>query len=127
MGNLLDSASIVLTPTAYDNGKMLSVKPIPVYGPELVNSWTNKDFSAFTSSGSTITQMVSSGSGNNCYSLAAFESGKTYKIEFTSSQNITAQIRISNNDSLTAAQVVFSNPVSNLNWSLLLQMLIILI
>ena len=27
MSNLLDSASIVLTPTAYDNGKMLSVKP----------------------------------------------------------------------------------------------------
>ncbi len=27
MANLLDSASIVLTPTAYDNGSMLSVKP----------------------------------------------------------------------------------------------------
>ena len=27
MSNLLDSASIVLTPTAYDNGSMLSVKP----------------------------------------------------------------------------------------------------
>ena len=41
MGNLLDSASIVLTPTAYDNGKMLSVKPSVALGPELV---TNGDF-----------------------------------------------------------------------------------
>jgi len=27
MSNLLDKASILLTPTAYDNGSMLSVKP----------------------------------------------------------------------------------------------------
>jgi len=83
--------------------------------PNLVTLWINKDFSAFTSSGSTITEMVSSGSGNNCYSSISFKQGNTYKIDFTSSQNITAQIRISNNDSLTSAQVVFSNPVSGLN------------
>ena len=27
MSNLLDKASILLTPTAYDNGSMLSAKP----------------------------------------------------------------------------------------------------
>jgi len=41
--NLLDKASILLTPTAYDNGSMLSVKPNKnLYGSELV---TNGDFS----------------------------------------------------------------------------------
>ena len=40
--NLLDKASILLTPTAYDNGRMLSVKPNEnLYGSELV---TNGDF-----------------------------------------------------------------------------------
>jgi hypothetical protein len=42
MSNLLDKASILLTPTAYDNGRMLSVKPNEnLYGSELV---TNGDF-----------------------------------------------------------------------------------
>jgi len=41
--NLLDKASILLTPTAYDNGRMLSVKPNEnLYGSEEV---TNGDFS----------------------------------------------------------------------------------
>jgi len=41
MSNLLEKASIVTTPTAYDNGKILSVKPSIVLGSELV---TNGDF-----------------------------------------------------------------------------------
>ena len=41
--NLLEKASILLTPTAYDNGRMLSAKPNKnLYGSELV---TNGDFS----------------------------------------------------------------------------------
>ena len=40
--NLLDKASILLTPTAYNDGRMLSVKPNEnLYGSELV---TNGDF-----------------------------------------------------------------------------------
>ena len=40
--NLLDKASILLTPTAYNDGSMLSVKPNEnLYGSELV---TNGDF-----------------------------------------------------------------------------------
>ena len=84
-------------------------------GSELVNSWLNKDFTSFTSSGSDITQMVSSGSGNNCYSVSAMTIGKMYKLEFTSSQGINAQIRISPNTSLTSGSVVFTNPISGLN------------
>jgi len=41
MSNLLQKASIITTPTAYDTGKILSVKPVETYGPELV---TNGDF-----------------------------------------------------------------------------------
>ena len=41
MSNLLEKASILLTPTAYDDGKILSVKPSIVLGNELV---TNGDF-----------------------------------------------------------------------------------
>ena len=41
MSNLLEKASIVTTPTAYDNGKILSVKPSIVLGEELV---VNGDF-----------------------------------------------------------------------------------
>ena len=40
MSNLLEKASIVTTPTAYDNGKILSVKPAPSLGSELVVNGT---------------------------------------------------------------------------------------
>ena len=43
MSNLLKDASILLTPTAYENGRMNATKPSKdLYGPELV---TNGDFS----------------------------------------------------------------------------------
>ena len=42
MSNLLKDASILLTPTAYENGRMNAIKPSKdLYGPELV---TNGDF-----------------------------------------------------------------------------------
>ena len=41
MSNLLQKASIITTPTAYNDGKLLSVKPLDYYGPEIV---TNGDF-----------------------------------------------------------------------------------
>ena len=40
MSNLLDKASILLTPTAYNDGRMLSVKPEVAFGSELT-SFTN--------------------------------------------------------------------------------------
>jgi hypothetical protein len=84
-------------------------------GSELVTSWSNNDFSSFASSGSDITQMVSSGSGNNCYSSTTITSGKTYKLQFTSTQAINCQIRISPNTSLTSATVVLSGLSSGSN------------
>ena len=42
MSNLLEKASIITTPTAYDDGRILSVKPNEnIYGSELV---TNRNF-----------------------------------------------------------------------------------
>ena len=133
--------SLAMIPSAYADSKVYSVLPnngdgdftfnrdssatrvgqngliqeVGFFGSQLVNSWTNNDFTSFASNGSNITQMVSSASGNNCYSLATFTSGKTYELKFTSSQNITAQIRISPNTSLTSAQVVLSNPTTGSN------------
>ena len=40
MSNLLEKASIITTPTAYDNGKILSVKPAKTFGSELVTNGT---------------------------------------------------------------------------------------
>jgi hypothetical protein len=87
MSNLLQKASIITTPTAYDTGKILSVKPVQYYGPELV---TNGDFATdsdwIKSTGWTIsggiatldgTQVASSGLGSTTMSVT---SGKTYKV-----------------------------------------------
>ena len=87
----------------------------PGYGSELVTSWTNVDFDTFTSSGSNITQMDSGASGDNCYASATITRGKTYKLQFTCSDNITGQVRISPNTNLTSAQTALSNPRAGLN------------
>jgi len=113
--SLLDDVSIVVTPNAYKAGTLYGVLPTATEGSELVTSWTNKDFASFASSGSNITQMVSSGSGNNNYSAVTITSGKIYKLKFTSSQAITCQIRISANTNLTGASVVLNSLVSGTN------------
>jgi hypothetical protein len=87
-------------------------------GSELVTGWTNSDFDSFTSSGSNITQMVSGASGDNCYSNSlTVTSGKTYKVEFTSSQNLSTncQVRVSANTILTSTDVVSSSVSEGLN------------
>ncbi len=48
MSNLLEKASILLTPTAYDDGKILSVKPSIVLGNELVTNGTFQTNSDWT-------------------------------------------------------------------------------
>ena len=58
MSNLLEKASIITTPTAYDNGKILSVKPAPSLGSELV---TNGDFATDSNWNRIGTWSISSG------------------------------------------------------------------
>ena len=69
MSNLLEKASILTTPTAYDNGKILSVKPSIVLGNELI---TNGDFSngstGWTVSNGTITDKYNA-------SMTAYQTG----------------------------------------------------
>ena len=45
MSNLLEKASIITTPTAYEDGKLLSVKPVKTFGSELI---TNNGFDTDT-------------------------------------------------------------------------------
>ena len=93
MSNLLEKASILLTPTAYDDGKILSVKPSIVLGEELV---VNGDFATDTdwiyTTGVNQSWTISDGTANsngNQPGLAYFNqsgamvSGKTYKATFT--------------------------------------------
>ena len=81
MSNLLQKASIITTPTAYDTGKILSVKPVQYYGPELV---TNGDFSNGQISWTT--------AGSDATHIATFN-GDTlrYQSDTTSPQLIVAQ------------------------------------
>lgn len=96
MSNLLQKASIITTPTAYDTGKILSVKPVQYYGPELV---TNGDFATDSNwtKGTGIT--ISGGSANftgvandNIRQDIGLITGKTYKIVFTVSNYVSGDI-----------------------------------
>ena len=86
MSNLLEKASILLTPTAYDDGKILSVKPVQSLGVELV---VNGDFATDSDWGK-ISSTISGGTGNlNGTSVSSMlfqdilTNGRTYKVTFT--------------------------------------------
>jgi len=89
MSNLLKDASILLTPTAYENGRMNAIKPYKdLYGPELV---TNGDFATDSDWTKGIGWSISSGTANaNSASSSYFYQninelgvGKTYKVTYT--------------------------------------------
>jgi len=91
--NLLDKASILLTPTAYDNGRMLSVKPNEnLYGSELV---TNGDFATDTDWSKTGTWSISNGQASaNANSTSQYvqqdftiTNGKTYLFTYEIIEN----------------------------------------
>ena len=96
MSNLLEKASILTTPTAYDNGKILSVKPAPSLGNEQITNG-NFDTNSGWNLGSGIT--ISGGSANftgvanaNINQSAGLITGKTYKIVFTVSNYVSGNI-----------------------------------
>ena len=92
MSNLLDKASIVTTPTAYNNGKILSVKPAPSLGSELVvngdfatdlSGWNVTDGAAgieitWTANG---VSFITDGAGGGIQQ-SVMTVGKSYLIEF---------------------------------------------
>jgi len=85
MSNLLEKASILLTPTAYDDGKILSVKPEEVLGNELV---TNGDFSngstGWTIINGTVTDKYNASmtAYQSGIRIAPFSNSGTFKVVF---------------------------------------------
>ena len=82
MSNLLEKASIITTPTAYDNGKLLSVKPSKPYSDEIAvngNFDTDSDWSKDT--GWTISNGEAIHTGSGSYiSQTGTTIGKNYRV-----------------------------------------------
>ena len=89
MSNLLEKASIVTTPTAYDNGKILSVKPTEVLGDELVvNGTFDSDTAWSKGAGWSISNGTASHTGGTTsyLSQSILEPNKQYKVKIKVSQ-----------------------------------------
>jgi hypothetical protein len=86
MMSLLEKASIITTPTAYDDGKLLSVKPVQTFGSELVTNGTfdtDTDWSKgtnWTISGGSATSDGVNATSNLSQVITSF-SGKTFLVE----------------------------------------------
>ncbi len=82
MSNLLEKASILTTPTAYDNGKLLSVKPAKPYSDEITvngNFATDSDWTK--DAGWTISNGEAIHTGSGSYiSQTGTTIGKNYKV-----------------------------------------------
>ena len=98
MSNLLEKASILTTPTAYDNGKILSVKPAPSLSSELMPSTAtiaNLGGGSITQITENIYSSTSDGtSGSAVRPKFDFNttSGKIYKLVITPIGTITGTI-----------------------------------
>ena len=96
MSNLLQKASIITTSTAYDTGKILSVKPVEYYGPELV---TNGDFATDSDwtkdAGWTISggkAIATSSNVTSIYQELNFIDNKSYKITFDITEYTSGEV-----------------------------------
>jgi len=106
MSNLLEKASILTTATAYDDGKILSVKPEPGLGSELVTNGgfdTDSDWNKnanWSISGGTAN---CDGTSNNDINQGLFTPilGKTYKISIKINSISQGGIRVSLGGSVT--------------------------
>ena len=97
MSNLLEKASILLTPTAYDDGKILSVKPEEVLGEELVVNGdfaTDSDWNLGTGWSIVDNKAISDATQGYISQTNVGAAGvtATYKVQWT--QNITAGARL---------------------------------
>ena len=106
--SLLRKASIVTTPTSYENGKILSVKPSIVLGEELVaNGDFSNSFTNWISQGDSITIVDGAARINRITNTTFIQqniltSGKTYLVEFDvlnkPDNNVTFNVRLGSNN-----------------------------
>jgi hypothetical protein len=95
MADIYPKPSILLTPTAYDNGSLHSVKPVKTFGSELVTNgdfsdgstdWINTDNSATFENG--YVKIQSQGSTlNRIRQIDVTQAGKTFKLSYKVIEN----------------------------------------
>jgi hypothetical protein len=95
MSNLLEKASILTTPTAYDDGKILSVKPTPSLGSELVTNggfdtdsgWNKQTSNWIIINGYAVCDGLQT-SNSSLFQDVAVINGKSYRIDFTITNSV---------------------------------------
>jgi len=110
MSNLLNKSSILLTPTAYDNGKILSVKPAPGLGSELI---TNGDFTN-GSTGWTLSSAWSIGTNKAVFSDTISGDIRTSSTVFTANKKYQIKLTVADLTSGTAFFALGDGAASNL-------------
>ena len=112
--SLLRKASIVTTPTSYENGKILSVKPSVILGEELVNASTNNLSGWIDARSNANLSIVNNNirvnyvSGTTMGVSTAITTivGKTYSVKVNGTRNNTNggfYVRVANNSSLSGS------------------------
>jgi len=110
--DVLDKASILLTPTATSNARVHSVKTYT--GDELISgdftNGTTYPFTTFTTSGNNITSaIVSSAFGGAVSSAISLTSGHKYKVTFDYTKNSGNDLRVVFSSSVNGAGTQISN------------------
>jgi hypothetical protein len=113
MSNLLEKASIVLTPTAYSDGALHSVKPLQTLGSELVR---NGDFATDSAWGKGTGWTISGGAGNANLASGnlgqtgySFVINKTYKVTYEVKNYVNGNVRFQ----LTGGATLNGNTVNS--------------
>ena len=114
MSNLLKDASILLTPTGYDNGRMNTIKPSKdLFGSELITSFTNGTtfpLNTFVSSGNNITSLIKSNGFGGCVSNGnSYTANDKAIVSFTYTKNSGNDLRVLFSSVVTGAGVSVSN------------------
>jgi hypothetical protein len=103
MSNLLEKASIILTPTAYSDGTLHSIKPLQTFGSELI---TNGDGSSTTGWSVAYANTTLSINNNNLRATAnssgAYGLSQSLSLDTTKKYIITASINVDNASGGTA-------------------------
>ena len=95
--SLYKSSSLVMIPTAYKDGKLYSIRPIPEYGAELV---TNGDFATDSDWIKGTNWTISGGSLNatsatdKCEQNTSVTTNKTYKVSYSITNYVSGSVRI---------------------------------